>query len=144
MLYSLSSTCFTVAETRRLDGFQNRCLRKILGIKPAFISRVSNAKVLGKAGCFAASKQLQKRQLQLFGKILRCPDAHPLKQASFARNTSLPITDWYVRRRGRPNKEWVPEVKKQALQITDSWESLLALSANKIAWNNILSSHFGF
>ena len=38
LLYGLSSLCLTVAQKRKLDGFQCRCLRSIFGIKPAFIS----------------------------------------------------------------------------------------------------------
>ena len=45
-------------ECRRLDGFQNRCPRCILGICPAFISRISNACVLRRAGCQAATNEL--------------------------------------------------------------------------------------
>lgn len=113
-------------------------------MKPAFLSRVSNVSVLERAGHPAATKLLQKQQLQLFGKVLRSPGSHPLKQVSCAHNMSVPLTDWYVRRCGRPNKEWVPEVKRQAWQITGSWERLLALSASKLVWNNALKSHFGF
>ena len=55
LLYTMSALCFAAAENRRSDGFQNRCVRKIIGVKPAFISRVSNATVLEKAGHTAAS-----------------------------------------------------------------------------------------
>ena len=34
LLYGLSSACFTKAQLRRLDGFQNRCVRQIIGVKP--------------------------------------------------------------------------------------------------------------
>ena len=106
LLYSLSSKCLSVAEARRLDGFQNRCIRKILGIKPAFISRVSNKDVLGKAGHQAASEMLRRRRLQLLGKIFRQPAPHPLRKACFIGDTSGLATDQYIRRRGRPAKEW--------------------------------------
>ena len=36
LMYGLSSAWLTVAEKRRLDGFQARCLRKVLRIAPAF------------------------------------------------------------------------------------------------------------
>ena len=50
LMYSLSCLCLSAAERRRLDGFQNRCLRCILGIPPAFVSRISNACVLHRCG----------------------------------------------------------------------------------------------
>ena len=33
-------------QLKRLDGFQNRCLRYIIGVKPSWISRLSNAHVM--------------------------------------------------------------------------------------------------
>ena len=49
LLYGLSSAWLNVAEMRRLSGFQCRCLRVILRIAPAYVSRISNAKVLAEA-----------------------------------------------------------------------------------------------
>ena len=73
LLYRLSCLCLLAAERRRLNGFQNRCLRQILRIPPAFISRVSNAEVLRRAHYRAATYLLLQRQLLLFGKSC---DAH--------------------------------------------------------------------
>jgi len=67
-LYSLVSLVFTVAQSRRVDGFQNRCLRRIIGVPPAYISRVSNDAVLSKASYRCATRLLLKRRLQLFGR----------------------------------------------------------------------------
>eukprot|EP00959_Pyramimonas_sp_CCMP1952_P372408 7798885-Pyramimonas_sp.AAC.1 len=54
LLYALPAEYFTTAESRILDGFQARCLRKVLNIKPSFLSRVSNASVSQHAGAEAA------------------------------------------------------------------------------------------
>ena len=40
VLYGLSSAWLNAAELRRLNGFYCRCLRVILSIKPAFVSRI--------------------------------------------------------------------------------------------------------
>ena len=105
LLYSLSSICLTVAQERQLNGFQNRCLRHIIGVSPSFISRVPNAEVLQRSGHMAATVLLQKRQLQLLGKVLRSPEGHPLRTASFIPGTNHPVTDPFVRRCGTPCKE---------------------------------------
>ena len=55
LMYSLSCLCLSSADRRRLDGFQNRCLRGTLGIPPAFISRVSNMEVLRTASYISAT-----------------------------------------------------------------------------------------
>jgi len=146
LLYSLACMCLTVADMRRLDSFQNTCLRKILGIKPSFISRVSNATVLEKAQHPAATLLLQKRQLQLFGKILRSPEIHPMHSISFVPGLFWkPRTDQYVRCRGRPNREWIPDIIKVALYIAGgSWERLKQLAQTKRTWNATLYCHFSF
>ena len=38
LLFGLSSVWLTTRQRRRLDGFQNRCVRSIIGVKPAFLS----------------------------------------------------------------------------------------------------------
>ena len=63
LLYGLSSICLTVAQERKLNGFQNRCLRQIIGVKPAYISRVSNAEVLQKSGHTLATQLLRQHQI---------------------------------------------------------------------------------
>ena len=136
--------CLTKAQQRRLDGFQNRCLRQIVGIKPSYISRVSNAAALEKSGHVAATKQLQKRQLQLFGKILRSSEDNPLKSVSFIPGTLRPETDHYVQRRGRPNKEWIPENLQLAIQIAKGTTNMQQAALSEQAWKKMLSNHFGF
>ena len=86
LLYSLGSLCLTKSAKTRLDGFQNRCIRQIIGIKPAFVSRVSNIDVLQRAGCMPASGLLERRQLELLGKILRSPPSSELQWADLQKS----------------------------------------------------------
>ena len=46
--YGLCTTLLVKSQRRRLDGFHARCLRRILGIPPSFLSRVSNANVFSR------------------------------------------------------------------------------------------------
>ncbi len=78
LLYGLSCCCLTAADKRRLDGFQARCLRQVLGIKPAFYSRISNKEVLRRAEHSAATHILAHQQLMMLGKVLRAPQDSPL------------------------------------------------------------------
>ena len=48
--YGLATVWLVTAQRRRLDGFVARCVRRILRIPSAFMSRVSNAVVLKWAG----------------------------------------------------------------------------------------------
>ena len=125
LLYSLCALVLTKQEKRRLDGFQNRCLRSILGIQPSFLSRTSNAEVWQRSAHVPMSKLLERKQLLLLGKILRCHPNHPLRQVSFEPGTYTAATSRYLRRVGRPRKEWIPEVFSLALSFTGSTRNLL-------------------
>ena len=54
-LYSLAAGCLNAGQQRRLNGFQCRCLRHLLGIQPSFYSRVFNAELLRRDAELAAS-----------------------------------------------------------------------------------------
>ena len=138
LYYCLSCAVFTKAALRRLDGFQCRCLRKILGIAPAFVSRVSNAEVLRRSLHEAASAQLLKRQLLLLGRVVRAPDHNPMKVASFIPNTMEPATNRYVRRVGRPRFEWVPQVLKEAFRTTGSEREFIQKVQSPAAWRQFV------
>ena len=138
------SLVLTVAQQRRVNGFQNRCLRKIIGVAPSYVSRVSNATVLAKAAYTPATELLRKRRLQQFGKILRCPEGHPLKTASFIPNTTIPATELYVRRVGRPCKEWVVDALRDAALLFGSVHAATPLAMQKQAWNTALTDKLGF
>ena len=95
------------ADRRRLDGFQNRCLRGILGIPPAFISRASNIEVLRRASYISATDMLLKRQPLLLGKAWRFPLDHPLHVCKIFLGSLQPTRSACVRRTGRLRREWV-------------------------------------
>ena len=50
LMYSLHTAWLCKADLRKIDAFQARCLRSILGIPHSFISRVRNETVLQEAG----------------------------------------------------------------------------------------------
>ena len=54
----------------RVRRFSEQVLARGDWEKPSFVSRVTNAEVLRRSGHLAATQLLQKRQLQLLGKVL--------------------------------------------------------------------------
>ena len=124
--------------------FKTDVCDKLWGIKPSFVSRVRNAEVLQKARHLPASDLLEKQQLQLLGKILRSPEGHPLRVSCFIRGSLRPATDEFVRRRGRPRKEWVPEVMANAMRLFGSPEDVQNAASNKFVWSKFLNSKFRF
>ena len=97
LLYGLSTAWLNAAELRRLQGFHCRCLRRILGIAPAYFSRVSNLKVLEQAGEVSFDKQLLQSQLILYGRVVRAPDTDPIRKLTFIAGTTEPATNRFVR-----------------------------------------------
>ena len=49
LLYGLETIPMTTAMDTKINAFQQRCLRRILKIDPAYYSRVRNVEVLAKA-----------------------------------------------------------------------------------------------
>jgi hypothetical protein len=110
--YGLSSVWLVTAQRRRLDGFYARCLRRILRIQPAFLSRVSNASVFATAGVQPFTEQLRQRQLILLGKVARSSAEGPLRRDTFIPGSILPVIGSTVRRVGRPRQDWTTELLK--------------------------------
>jgi len=139
LLYGLATVCLTVSQVRHLDGFQARCLRQILHIQPAFLSRISNEKVLERAGVPKASETLLSMQLLQLGKVLRAPEGSVLKTVSFIPGTLQTAADRYVRRVGRPRKEWISSVLPQALRQTNGdTQRLIQLASTASEWKGWL------
>ena len=132
--YLLSTAWLVRAQRRRLDGFYARCLRKILGIPAAFISRVPNAKVFEEAGRLPLSEQLLRHQLMLLGRVGRSPSGSPLRRDTFVGGTALPMIGSHVRRVGRPRQDWTSQVLAEAERRAGSHgqlvRSLLDVSAD--------------
>lgn len=103
LLCSLSGVCLNIAEQTEWipesvlaeNSWDQACL--------LFAGQQCSCLVQDWAHTFA-STLLLKRQLQLFGKVLRAPEDRPLREISLIPGSHLLLTDRYVRRRGRPCK----------------------------------------
>jgi hypothetical protein len=141
VMCSMSTACLNVSDQRRLDGSQARCLRLIVGVKPSFISRISNKDVLQKAGCKTYGQQLLKAQLQLFGKIARAPDTDVLRRLTFCPSSIRPAMTAYVRKVGRPRHEWATKLLENALLLSGGTDNLEQQLRNETTWNDFLNRH---
>ena len=139
MAYGLHTACLNQTERRRLDGFQNRCLRKIWGIEPSFVSRVPNNAVLQLTGQSAVTKLLMRQQLLLYGKAFRAPPGSLLRDAVFCPGSLKPITERYIWRVGRPSREWAPIVQEAAMRATCSSHILMEQLASEQTWRRTVN-----
>ena len=125
LLYGLGSAWLKVAEIHRLNGFQARCLRKVAGLKPFFVSRISNTSVLERAGQVQLGRQLLKQQLLLYGRMARALDTNVLRSLTFIPGTLQPAAGRYIRRFGRPRNEWAIMLQKESAKISAQWSTLI-------------------
>ena len=130
--YGLCTTWLVKTQQRRLDGFYARCLRRILGIPAAYISRVSNAEVFSRAGTKPLTTQLLRHQIRLLGRVGRSPKDSPMRRHTLIGDTAQPQIGRYVRRVGRPRQDWTSMVMAEAERLIGdrkTFEKLLKDSA---------------
>ena len=142
LLYSLESAWLNKALLRQLDGFYCRCLRQILKISPSFISRVSNRYVLEKFSSMSLSDLLLRRQLKLFGDVVRLPPC-VLRRTVF-KDHSIDLIDHHQRRRGRPRNSWASELLKHVRIIAANAHSdIMQIIMNKKSWDTKMHQYTG-
>ena len=110
----LSTIHLVTSQCRRLVGFYCRCLRKILRIPSAFISRISNSKVLQRAGVTPFTNQILKQQQALLIKVASSAPGCILRNSTFIGETLTPQVGRYVRRIRRPRQDWISEVMRKS------------------------------
>ena len=108
------------------------------------MSRVSNKEVLSRAGHRPAIELLRKKRLQLFGKVLHAPEGHLLRTSCFMPGTTMPATDRYVRRIGRPSKEWARELIADSCALFGTLEAAQQAATDKVTWNAALMQKLGY
>ena len=81
-------------------------------IPSSYLSRVSNAVVLERAGAVPLTQQLLKTQLVLLGHVARSPPEDPLRRDTFVKDSLKPVVSHFVRKVGRPAQNWTEELLK--------------------------------
>lgn len=121
LLYGLETVHLTAALLKKIDAFQLRCLRKILGLAPTFVDRANtNRAVIQKASLIAFpndqrcmkffSEYYNDRRANLLGHIIRAHDSDPLRQISFQPNSASRVK-YGKKRCGRPRQNWLHYTK---------------------------------
>ena len=143
LLYGLQTVWLTKQQRNKLDGFHARCVRKIVGIKPSYLSRVPNTEVLAQVNSRKLSVLLLQQQLGLFGKIFRKASDDIIRQVVFEAGTDQLVIDSRRRRRGRPKLSWAVELQKIAIQISGGRMYLQQMMANPLVWRSSVKQWCG-
>ena len=86
----------------------------------------------------AADELLSVQQLRLLGRVLRSPATSPLHRAAFVPGTLRPATSRYVRRVGRPRKEWVATVLQTANARNTTGQDLRNVAQSPATWHQTM------
>ena len=117
LLYGLDSASLTNAEYERLDSFQMKALRKMLGIKHSYHSHISDEMVMQKANQRIRSKEGKtitkmsekfNRQIKFTSHLLRAEENDITKICTIDRN-GLRISAGF-KITGRPRINWYDQV----------------------------------
>ena len=145
--YGLVTMVFTKAEQRRIDGFQCRCLRKILGIAPAYWSRVPNTTVLQIACQLPLTDTLRKERMIYMGHIARRSYNDCVRNVVFEDGSTNIRSIDAKRPRGRPRRKWTDEVMRDCLTTAGSQRALheffQATPAASAAWRRAVQGGCG-
>ena len=106
LLYGLESLWLLQRDLQRLDAFHAQCLRRICNISHSFLSRISNADVLQKAGEVPLTKLFKSRQLSLYDRIVCMPESSHLRRLTCEAGSDCPRVWACKRGRGRPKQQW--------------------------------------
>ena len=120
LLYGLHTVYLTQGLSRRIDAFQIKCLRRALGIRPTYASKllgeeaVLNQEVACLTKATPLSADLTKMRYQLLGHVLRRGGNDPLRATTYDRfgqpKTLAGTARWGGRRKG-----WAEEVLNEAM-----------------------------
>ena len=145
LLYCLDTLWLNTAEVHKLDAFHHRCLRRIAGVKPSYISRVSNAAIRNILQATTLHQTLLARQLGYMSTLATKPAGHVVRDFVFNPNTvSLKGTNG-PRRRGRPRLAWAKQVHTVATSIAGNEANLSYFwngsTTSTREWERLVANH---
>jgi hypothetical protein len=139
LLYNCGTWALTAVLADKLDVFQRRLIRTVLGLK--WYDKVTNVDLYKRSGITAASTQVLNARWRLFGHTLRMSDDTPAKQAMMYYFSS--------QAGGRPGnrvtiasalaKEYEAATSNK-LRTKEQYESLIELAKDRVAWKGLVST----
>lgn len=76
----------------------------------------------------------------MYGKVSWAPAGGLLRGSAFCLRSLLPVTDSYVRKRGRPYIEWVAEVTQLAVKMVGAYDIVHNSIGSEREWRKLVGS----
>ena len=122
LLYGLSNLPLEKHHYRSLDGFYFRFLRRAIGMKSSYYSRISNRKVwLAANSPTLPSQILIHQQLKRFASVVSTPPEDPRHHVVFGPAYKDRIKNTKSKHRGNPRPYWLSVVHKHSLPILEDF-----------------------
>ncbi len=143
----LQVAAVTDDQLKALESVHCRCLRRILNIKAAYVSRVSNNSVRKKAKVPTLHSFVRRLQYEFLRTIITLPDLHPLRMVLFEpfteleqRKPEIPQSRTYELKiaKGRPRKTWYSILVPPLLRRF-SYQHIMTVAEDINRWNAAVS-----
>ncbi|KAI8494844.1 hypothetical protein Bbelb_274490 [Branchiostoma belcheri] len=129
-MYNAETWTLTATHELRVNAFDTRCLRRLLGIR--WFDRVSNATLCDITKQPPLTSKIRLARLRLFGHIARA--VPPLEPAALLRE--LAPTTW-SRPRGRPRRTWCDQLKDDLLTVSLNLDTAWEAAQDRTTWRSI-------
>ena len=115
----------------KLETFQTRCLRKILGV--VWPNTITNEELHHKTDATSLATQIKKRRWRWLGQVCRTlPGALP--------KTALRWTADGKKRRGRPKETRRRTVEKEMKECSLTWNTITKWAADREQWRSLVDA----
>ena len=86
------------------------------------------------------TRQLLLQQPVLYGEVARASDGDVLRALTFCDRSLRPVSDWQVRRVGRPRHEWAKQLNEIALNAMGK-SKIEEASYDDISWKRTVNEY---
>ncbi|KAI8496714.1 hypothetical protein Bbelb_253690 [Branchiostoma belcheri] len=131
LLYGAETWPLSNTLAARLDGFDSRCLRRILGVR--WFDHLPGTELRQRTQQPPASRVAAMRRVRWYGHVLRLPPDHPTRAIL---NFSPQSAGW-KRPRGAPRTRWTDVLAKDLALVNITPEEAQGLAQNRSRWREV-------
>ena len=127
------SECWKMTQriNNKLEVFQNRCLRRILGIY--WPNKISNAELRKRTGTRSVVTEVRGRRWKWIGHVCR------MERTAIPR-IAMRWTPEGRRNRGRPKETWRRTVERESRDLQLTWDTITSRAQDRWQWRRFVEA----